>query len=206
MAKTKVREILQSNDTPKEKADYLWGYYRWHVIIAVSGLFFAGYLLVDWINRPVTIFHLGVLASEVDYEEEQQLTEALNELMQPEGRKETAYATFTPHGRSVERFLAQFSAGEYDVILMNEMDSVEYAAQDSMMTYRVNGMSEDDYFQPEDSEEPIGIHSDSLPVFDGYQTTEDMIVMIPENTRRRDAIETFFETQGYTLEFIDDNE
>ncbi|MDZ7835084.1 MAG: hypothetical protein U5K84_06790 [Alkalibacterium sp.] len=78
MAKTKVREILKSEDTTKEKIGYLWDYYHIHVIVALVGLLFTGYLFMDWVNRPITTFHVTVLAPDVSYDEEQELTEELN--------------------------------------------------------------------------------------------------------------------------------
>ncbi|OJF94740.1 hypothetical protein [Alkalibacterium sp. 20] len=204
--KTKVREILDSEDTAKEKVEYLWGYYRWHVIISVVALFFVGYLFVDWMNRPITVFHVTVLAPEVLQQEAPDLTSDLNELLKPEGRNETAYATFTAHGRTADRFVAQITAAEYDVILMNQRDFEEYAANDNMMAFRLSGLSEEDYYQPDNYDEPIGIDSSQLAVFDGYETTKDLVVMIPGNTKRRDAIEDFFETQGYEIEFFDTNQ
>lgn len=204
MAKSKVSEVLRSDDTTKEKFDYLWGYYRWHVIILVSGIFFAGYLMVDWINRPITAFHVTVLAPEVDSEEENQLTEELTDLIQPEGRNETAYASFTPHGQLAERFTAQLTAAEYDVILMDEPAFKEYAKFGTMQEFRLSGLDDADYYQPEEYDDPMAVDSSHFDIFNQYETTSDMVVMIPENSRRRDAIETFFETQGYTIEFIDE--
>ena len=206
MAKTKVREILQSDDTPKEKLEYLWDYYRWHVIIALTGIFFAGYLFMDWVNRPITAFHVTVLAPEVNAEEENQLSEELTALLEPEGRNETAYASFTPHGQLEERFTAQLTAAEYDVILMDEPAFREYAKFGTMQEFRLSGMADEDYYQPEEYDEPIAVDSNHFEVFNQYETTSDMVLMIPENTRRRDAISTFFETQGYEIEFIDDEQ
>ncbi|WP_423188886.1 hypothetical protein ACO1PF_09880 [Alkalibacterium sp. f15] len=206
MSKTKVREILNSDDTKKEKFEYLWGYYRWHVIFSVLALFFVGYLFEDWMNRPITVFHVTVLAPEVVQQEAPNLTDDLNDLLEPEGRNETAYATFTAHGQTADRFVAQITAAEYDVILMNQTDFEEYAAYDNMMSFRLTGLSEEDYYQPDNYDEPIGIDSSQLSVFDGYETTKDLVVMIPGNTQRRDAIEDFFKTQGYEIEFFGTNQ
>lgn len=204
MAKTKVREILKSDDTTKEKVEYLWDYYRWHVILSVLAVFFAGYLFVDWVNRPITAFHVTVLAPEVSFDEEEPLSNDLFDLVQPDGRNETVYASFTPHGQMAERFTAQLTAAEYDLILMDEPAFAEYSKFGTMQTFRLSGLDEDDYYQPEEYDAPMAIDSEQLDVFDSYVTTQDKIVMIPENSRRRGAIETFFESQGYTIEFIDE--
>src|SRR5690554_3186560 len=107
MAKSKVREILKSDDTPKEKFDYLWGYYRWHVIIGTLGLLLFGFMTYDFINQPVAYFHVSVLSPEIDPEEEEELAIELEELLQPEGKNESVFVTFTPYGQLAERFVAQ---------------------------------------------------------------------------------------------------
>lgn len=205
MAKTKVREILKSDDTTKEKVIYLWDYYRWHVILSVLGIVFSGYLFVDWLNRPITAFHVTVLAPEVKFEEEEPLSNQLIELVEPQGHNETAYASFTPHGQMAERFTAQLTAAEYDLILMDEAAFNEYAQFGTMQEFRLSELDDDAYYQPEEYEAPIAIDSSQLGVFDSYETTQNKIVMIPENSKRREAIVTFFQTQGYTIEFIDKN-
>ena len=204
MAKSKVSEVLRSNDTPKKKFDYLWGYYRWHVIILVSGLFLTGYFLVDWINRPITAFHVTVMAPEVVVEEEERLSNELTDLIQPEGANETAYASFTPHGKLADRFTTQLMAGEYDIVLLDEPAITDYAESGGMQEFRLSGLDEADYYQLEAYDDPMAVDSSHFDIFNEYETTSNMVLMIPQNTGHRDAIATFFETQGYTIEFIDE--
>ncbi|SDK41441.1 hypothetical protein [Alkalibacterium thalassium] len=203
MAKTKVKEILQSEESNKEKFSYLWGYYKWHVILSLFGLLVSGYLLVDWINRPITYFHLTVLAPEVDFDEEEPLSQELNRLLEPEGANETAYASFTPHGQMAERFTAQFTAGEYDVILMDDFSFEEYSEYDTMQEFRLSGLDDEDYYQPDHYDNPVGVDSSVIPLLEEYRTTDDLILVIPGNTTRREAIVEFFATQGFEFEFID---
>lgn len=205
MAQTKVREILQSEESNKEKFDYLWGYYKTHVIITILALLFGGYLLVDWINRPVTYFHLTVLAPEVMSEEEEPLAMELTDILNPQGANETVYTSFTPHGQLAERFSAQFTAAEYDLILMDDFSFGEYSEYETMQEFRVSGLDEDDYYESDIYDNPIGIDSDHFPIFEDYTTTQDLIVVIPGNTTRRPAIEEFFASQGLELEIIDND-
>lgn len=204
MAKTKVSEILNSEDTTKEKLEYLWGYYRVHVIVGILAILMTGYLVVDWINRPVTYFHLTVLAPDVIVEEEEALSDELHALLEPEGQNESVYATFTPHGQMAERFVAQISAGEYDVILMDDVGYEEYSTFGTMEEFRIAELDESEHYKPDTHDNPIAIDANQLPVLDSYMTTQNMILMIPQNSQRKDTTIEFFETQGYTLEFIDE--
>lgn len=201
--KTKVSDILKSDDTTKEKLDYLWGYYRVHVIVALIGLVFGIFLLVDWINRPVTYFHLTVLAPQVDFDEEEILSEEMQNLLNPQGQNEAVYASFTPHGEMAERFVAQLSAGEYDVILMDEGAFNEYASFGTMEEFRVVEIDEDEHYQPDEYNNPMAINSSALPVLDDYVTTADMYLMIPQNSNRKEITIEFFASQGYNLVFVD---
>ncbi|MDZ7835083.1 MAG: hypothetical protein U5K84_06785 [Alkalibacterium sp.] len=89
---------------------------------------------------------------------------------------------------------------------MDEPAFEEYAAFGTMQEFRLSGLDEDAYYQPDEYDAPMAVDSSQLDIFDDYRTTQDMIVMVPENTRRRGAIEDFFETQGYEIEFIDNDE
>lgn len=204
--KTKVSEVLKSDDTPKEKLTYLWSYYRTHVIVGIFAVLLIGFLVVDWINRPVTYFHLTVLAPEEEIltEEEEELSIQLQEIINPAGANESVYATFTPHGQMAERFVAQITAAEYDVILMDEVGYEEYSQFGTMEEFRIAELEEADHYEPEMHDNPIAIDASQLPVLESYDTTKDMILMIPENSNRKDVTIDFFKAQGYTLEFINE--
>lgn len=201
--KTKVSEVLKSDDTTKEKLHYLWDYYRVHVIVAILGLAFGIFMLVDWMNRPVTYFHLTVLAPHVDFDEEEPLSQEMERLLKPQGQNEAVYASFTPHGQMAERFVAQLSAGEYDLILMDEGTFTEYAAFGTMEEFRVVEIDAEEHHQPEEYDNPMAINSSTLPILEDYHTTSDMYLMIPQNSNRKERTIEFFASQGYTLVFVD---
>lgn len=203
MAKTKVREVLQSDESTKEKIDYLWGYYKFHVIMSFIAFFLVGYLIVDWVNRPITYFHMTVMAPEVMVEEEKQLSDELYEILDPQGNNEAVYASFLPHGPSLERFSAQYTDAEYDLILMDSSSFDQYAEYDIMQEFNVAGLSDDDYYRSDSSSGQIGIDAAHFPLFNTYTTTENKIVVIPENSTRPDAIQQFFNEQGLELELIE---
>lgn len=203
MAKSKVREILKSNDTPKEKFDYLWGYYRWHVIIATLGLLLFGFMTYDFINRPVPYFHVSVLSPEIDPDEEEALAIELEELLQPEGKNESIFVTFTPYGQLAERFVAQLSAAEYDLILMDEQSYRQYADFGTMQEFDILELSEEDLHRTDIYDNTMAMETNQIPLFTEFDTTSDLYLMIPSNAQRKETIVDFFETQGYTIELID---
>lgn len=54
------REALK-HGTPKEKFSYFMDYYKWHVIIAVAVLFFAGSLITQILMRKETAFYAAMV-------------------------------------------------------------------------------------------------------------------------------------------------
>lgn len=203
MAKTKVREILNSDESTGEKISYLWSYYKWHLVIFIAGLIFAGIMISDWVNRPIGYFHVAVLAPEVNFDEEEVLAQDLTELLQPEGANETVFVSFTPPGRLYERFVAQFSSGEYDIVMMDPEYYEQYSESGSLQQFRLNKIDEEAYYQPDFYNHPIGVDASQIPQFVQYETTNDLIMMIPGNSGRQDRIIEFFQTQGMDIDLID---
>lgn len=202
MVTTKVREILASDDTNIEKASYLWGYYKWHAIMLISLSVIGTYLFVSWLNRPETFFNVSVVSSEIYTEEEGELNNEINDLLETKVREE-AYATFNQPGQMIDRYFAQLTAGDIDIILMDDSAFENYGEPEMTQKFRIEEISEENYLLSEETKHFIGIPSNLIPLFEDYWTTQDLILMIPQNTGRRETIIKFFETQGYTLEFID---
>ncbi|MCC5889750.1 MAG: hypothetical protein JJU01_04210 [Alkalibacterium sp.] len=204
MAQTKVKEILNSDDSNKDKLGYLWDYYKWHTVVFIIVLIFSGIMINDYINRPIGQFHVAALAPEVNMEEEGALAEDLTELIPPEGPNDTVFVSFIPPGRQYERFVAQFSNGEYDIVLMDEDFYKQYSDSGAMQQFRLSGIDEESYYQPDIYDNPIGVEASQIPQFEQYETTNDLIMMIPGNTQRPETIVEFFETQGFEIELIND--
>lgn len=203
MAQTKVKEILTSDDSLREKIEYLWDSYKWQTIIAVIVLIFSGIMINDYITRPIGQFHVAALAPEVSFEEEDALSQDLIESMELEGPNDTIFVSFIPPGRQYERFVAQFSNGEYDIVLMDEDFYRQYAGSGAMQQFRIDGISEEFTHQPDSYDHPIGVDASQIPQFAQYETTNDLIMMIPGNSGRQDRIIEFFQTQEMDIDLID---
>lgn len=203
MAQTKVKEILTSDDSLKEKALYLWDSYKWQFIIGIGVLIFSGIMISDYVNRPIGQFHVAALAPEVSVEEEEALAEELTEMLELEGPNDSVFVSFIPPGRQYERFVAQFSNGEYDIVIMDEEFYKQYSDSGAMQQFRLSGIDEEYYYQPDSYDNPIGVDASQIPQFAQYETTRDLIMMIPGNSERHERIEEFFEAQDIEIELID---
>lgn len=200
MAKSKVREVLKSDDSFKEKIHYLWGYYKWAVILGIFLLILAGYSINEFLNRPQIDFHVTVLREELQVEEEEELNQQLTEEMDVPNE---ALVSFTPSQEvAAERFIAQWTAQEYDVILLDEDQFERYTGEGTMKEIRsISGVPEEALTSHESYDHPIAIDSNQFPLFEEFETTQDVYVLVPENTVRPDKVEAFFESQGISIEF-----
>ncbi|MFC6465129.1 hypothetical protein ACFP65_09155 [Marinilactibacillus sp. GCM10026970] len=196
MAKTQVREILRSDDTKKEKFDYLWEYYKWHVVSIIAAIFFVIYIIFQILNQPQISFHIGVLGPETTAEQNAEMSSDLKALLDPEDEQGDMLVTVTAEGQLAERFFAQLTAAEYDIILMTEVGFSQFADNQSMQGIDLTGIDEEDLFYAEGSQDVIGISSNAIPFFEPYAFTDNMVVMIPQNGRHREQTIQFFDAQG----------
>jgi hypothetical protein len=202
MAKTKVREVLQSDDSTKEKLSYLWGYYRWHTILSILGILLIGYSVYEFMNRPNITFHITVLREDLVLDEEGLLNQEIDELMELEEGE--TYVSFTPSQEiTAERFIAQWTAQEYDLILLDEEQYELYVGEGTMHELQlVSGVDEEDLITHEVYTSPVAIDADAIPLFASYDTTSDSYVMIPANTQNLENVFEFFRKQGIELEVV----
>lgn len=204
MAKSKVREVLNSDDSRKEKFQYLWGYYKWHLFFILLGLLLIGYTVYEMVNRPDITFHVTVLKEEPLVSEEEAFNTELNELLELTDDPAEALGTFTPSGITSERFIAQWTAEEYDVILLDQESFDLYAEYQTMQEFEViSGVEEDALTTHEMYEYPMAIDSNVFPFFNEFETTSDLYVVIPENTQNPRLVTEFFRIQGIEIELID---
>ncbi|API89890.1 hypothetical protein BKP56_11725 [Marinilactibacillus sp. 15R] len=110
MAKTQMKNVLQSNDSNKEKAAYLWEYYKWHLMGIILVLFLSIYLMMQLFNRTQVDYHIGVLGPQTTTEQTEILSNDLKALLDPENQKGNMLVTVTQEGQGAERFFAQLAA------------------------------------------------------------------------------------------------
>lgn len=204
MTKTKVRDVLQSNDSTKEKLSYLWGYYKWSVILIILAIAFGMYTIFEFMNRPQIGFHVTVLSEEIFIDEEEEFNNELNSFLDLEDEPLDALGTFTPTGITSERFIAQWSAREYDVILLDQASFELYASEGTMIEFEVSsGADEQALTILDEYNYPMAIDASEFPLFEQYETTRSLYVTIPQNTDNLRQVREFFRMQGIEIEFVE---
>lgn len=204
MAKTKVREVLKSEDTRKEKLNYLWGYYKWHLILIILAIIFSVYAIFEFINRPQIGFHVTVLSEQIVIDEEEQFNSELNDFLDLENEPVEALGTFTPTGVTSERFIAQWSANEYDIILLDQASFDLYATEGTMYEFEtINGVDEESLTITSEYQYPMAIDASEIPLFQQFDTTRDLYVTVPQNTQHPEKVIEFFRMQEIEIEFAE---
>lgn len=199
MAKTQMKNVLQSNDSNKEKAAYLWEYYKWHLMGIILVLFLSIYLMMQLFNRPQVDYHIGILGPQTTIEKTEILSNDLKALLDPENQKGDMLVTVTQEGQGAERLFAQLAAAEYDLLLVDKTAFENFADSESMEVLQVEGIESSNLFAEPEENKIIGIESNAIPYFSEHEATSNLIVLVPKNSTRNPETIVFFQKQGISL-------
>ncbi|SFK17060.1 hypothetical protein SAMN04488569_101343 [Marinilactibacillus piezotolerans] len=199
MAKTQMKNVLQSNDSNKEKAAYLWEYYKWHLMGIILVLLLSIYFTIQLFNRPQVDYHIGVLGPETTTEQMEILSNDLKALLDPEDQKGDMLVTVTQAGQGAERFFAQLAAAEYDLLLVDKTAFENFADSESMDVLQVDDIESSNLFTVPEDNKIIGIESNAIPYFSEHEVTSGLIALVPKNSTRNPETIVFFQKQGISL-------
>jgi hypothetical protein len=111
----------------KKKAEYIWEYYRLHIIGTIAIIFILGYIINNQITRIDYVFNLTMIGNIVDENKINDLEKQLTEIVVKEGeeRKQATVATIPLEGSNmssqyIQKFIAQVTVGELDVVVLDK--------------------------------------------------------------------------------------
>ncbi|MBU3191933.1 hypothetical protein K9O30_12405 [Clostridium bowmanii] len=136
----------------KKKAEYIWEYYRIHIIGTIAILFIIGSIIHSQVTKIDYVFNLTVIGNIVDESKisnlEKQLTKVV--VKEGDGRKQAVVTSIPLEGSSSEntqmssqymqKFIAQLSVGELDVVILDKTMLENFAKQD--MFVKLDGISQ----------------------------------------------------------------
>lgn len=125
----------------KQKVEYIWEYYKLHIIFGTLGLIFVGSLLNTWfINPPPkTAVHVVFMGTSISTDAAEVLEKELNPLIVTKemGNKKVFVSTYymSPAGTgqpqldmaTQTKFMANISANELDILVLDEAQFKELA-------------------------------------------------------------------------------
>ena len=116
----------------KEKAEYIWEYYKIHIIVTIVTIFIVGTFINSQITKIDYVFNLTMIGNIVDENKSNDLEKQLTKIVVKNGeeRKQATVDCISLDGSSsdkssmsnqyMQKFIAQISAGELDVVVLDK--------------------------------------------------------------------------------------
>ena len=117
------------NMSKKKKAEYIWEYYKIHIIGILVIIFIVGSLIHSQITKVDYIFNLTMIGDMVDENRRIDLEKQLTSIVIKDGEKrKQAIVDIIPSGteakksnqymQNMQKFIANISVGELDVVIL----------------------------------------------------------------------------------------
>ncbi|MGV8982625.1 hypothetical protein [Clostridium sp.] len=190
--------------TRKKKVQYIWDYYKIHIIVTIVALF----SIISFIHGQITKidyeFNLTIIGVNSSVNKIEQFQETLTPIVIKNGtEKQSARIEIMPvdslmEGKTesstqyVQKFIAEVSAKVIDLVIMNKSDYEAYQQQGMFLKLdNVQGMNlshvKVDKLERASDEGVYGINlQDNKILADFGVKTENMILAIPANTKQMD--------------------
>lgn len=187
-----MRRFLNSDIKLSEKIDYLWMYYWKKLAVAFAILTLGGYFTYSMLNRNEHVFNVAVVSESLDYRGIEPLDAVLHTVFAEElAQNQSVGISLANDEFSIERFLAEWTAGEYDLILLEQ----EY--YDILKT---NGTFSNFKIDPIMTEFSDSVSAEELPVFESLDKVKDMVLVKPTNSSQTAYFDEFFAYQELAID------
>lgn len=198
----------------KEKTQYIWEYYKFHIIVIIILTAFVGsYAYYASGNTPAEL-NITILGSYIEQDRIDSLqNKATAELIKdPKSKKEIIFDFLGGNGQQLDlntqmKLSTSVAAKEIDILILNKKHFELFAEQDSFMKLSsIPGFSQLNIqesklikYQPKnsdgetvDKEGIYGINVEDTAILKdlGYDT-KDAVLCVLSNTKRLDKVETF---------------
>lgn len=186
------------NMTFKEKREYIWDYYKIHIIAGIFLIAVIGSIIHDQVTKVDTIFNLTLVGNSINYEKSLELQNDITSLLtNNEDKKKQAFVGLTQvsgtlssqdaiNVQVMQKLMAQISVKEIDLIVMDKSDFDKFAVQGTFMS--LDNLPELKEF----SDKKLFSDSFSLNVENNKKLkdigfdTKNKVVGILANTQRKD--------------------
>jgi len=115
------------NMSKKKKVEYIWEYYKLHIIGVLAITFMVGSLIYSQVTKVDCVFNLTIIGNMVEGDKRADLEKQLTSVVVKEGdKKKQALVEFIPQDGSVmsnqnmQKFIASLSVGEIDVVILDK--------------------------------------------------------------------------------------
>jgi hypothetical protein len=129
----------------KKKAEYIWDYYKVHIIASVVIICIIGSMIHSRMTKVDYVFNLTTIGTVVDKDKKNDLEKQLTSIVVKEGetrKKAIVYVTPSASSNSqgdimpneyMQRFVAMISVGQLDVVFLDKSILENLAKQDVLL-------------------------------------------------------------------------
>ncbi|MDI6618832.1 MAG: hypothetical protein QME45_09195 [Clostridiales bacterium] len=188
--------------TKKEKAAYIWDYYKWHIIIGIIVIALVANLITSITTRKDTILDVTLLGKYIDSNKQDAFKKTLDKKFVTNIKKQETQVEFLFYDKnskdqmaiaSIQKFQALAASASLDVVVLDKDDFNLYAGQGLFMELdkipELSNLSSKFVSPSGDqntSKAPLGITADDVKVLKdlGYDT-QNKIITIASNTKHK---------------------
>jgi hypothetical protein len=196
------------NMSRKEKIEYIWDYYKLHIIGVVLLVFFIGSFVYGQLTKVEYVSNLTIIGSSANQTKLGELEKKLTALVVKEGEKRRqAMVEFAPADKSglsyefTQRFVVRVAAGEIGVVVLDKslyedlikqgmflkLDNLNELNLSSIKSSKLEGST---------GEQGKGIYAVSVEENEtlkdlGYDTTNKVMGIIPSTKQKSNDIKVF---------------
>ncbi|MFJ5761437.1 hypothetical protein ACIQAA_20480 [Neobacillus sp. NPDC093182] len=196
--KQNIKAIL-SPMSPKERAAYIWDYYKFHIIGTIAAII----LLISFISsigeKKEVVLNMTIMGQGVNTEGVVELQEQLtNKLVQDKADEEVSVQHLTYSKSSmdqasqagIQKMSAEITLGAIDILIV-EKDLFEEISSQSSSLVALNDFKGIDNLLP--SEERVyGISTSDIPLLAPLELDENKVLCVPSTTKNLKNINKFF--------------
>lgn len=118
----KLRDVMKSSKTPKEKWGHIWEYYKLHMAVILMILASLSYISYSLMHRKTTVLDVAFYSSvTVSFAEQEELNQRLSEELLPteEGNKQIVVQAYNQEDTTEQqKFVTMLAAKEIDLFIM----------------------------------------------------------------------------------------
>lgn len=139
-----AREYMKDMNT-KQKIDYIWYYYKVHIIVTLIAIFLIGTFVSDKINSKNYVLSFTVIGSSFNVDQQDEMQKEVTKLLlgKTDG-KDQAYIDFMPLYKNSsgeltlqpelqQKFIVKMAAGEIDVAALDKNMFASLAANGGLV-------------------------------------------------------------------------
>lgn len=151
----------------------------------------VGYFVVSLVNRTELVFNVAIVSEAINYQDLDAIDQALETVFQDDLTDKQAVGLSLANDEfSIERFVAEWTAGEYDIMLLE---------QDYYEILKTNGTFKDFKLSPVMDDFSDMAYVEALPVFESIEQLDGMVMVRPANRAQTTYLTNFFAYQELSM-------